>query len=103
MWQLAISLVRLCLFAVLAGCYVDLSKLRAPPHKDAATSPDTVFPNGDSGGTVDAKGGLDEPRSADVPAIGQDVQPGEGIDDAPYLGGDAWTDALASGGRGGAG
>ena len=86
MWQLAISLARLFLFAVLAGCSVDVSNLRAPTHKDAAMSPDIVFPMGDSGGTTDA-----------------DVQAGGGINDAPSLGVDASTDALASGGRGGAG
>jgi hypothetical protein len=65
-------------------------------------SPDLVFPIGDSGGTADAEGEFDERRSADVPAIGQDAQAGEGLDDAPSLGVDASTDALASGGRGGA-
>jgi hypothetical protein len=46
MWQVSISLARLCLFAVLAGCSVDRSNLGALPHKDAAMSPDTVFPIG---------------------------------------------------------
>jgi len=57
MWQIPLSLARLCLFAFLAGCSVDLSGLGA--STDAAMSPDPVFPIGDLGGSADAQGGLE--------------------------------------------
>jgi hypothetical protein len=92
MRQSAVSLARLCLFVVLAGCSVDVSGLRAPTKHDAARSPET---GGDSGGIADA--GLDEGRSTDVPVPGQDVQAGDGVDDGTARGDDAHPAVADSG------
>ena len=83
MWCSWTTFARLCSLAlpVLAGCTVDLSKLRAPIHGDAAQ--DLVFHVGDTGsGSVNATGGLDG-------------QAAVGVDSA--------MDKLGSGGRGGGG
>jgi hypothetical protein len=59
MRRVSINLGRLCLFAVLAGCSVDLSKLGAPPRKDASSAdvPTSADLGGAGGSGVAQTGG----------------------------------------------
>ena len=95
MLRSSIRVARLCLVAlpILVGCSVDLSRLRVPIHKDAASSPDLLLPFSDTGGGVgDVPDRLDERFSA-----GEAATP----DGAPSISFDGSRDELALGGSGG--